>query len=83
MPVLDTAASSLQRQRETFRRMTPERRLAIAAQMSDEIRAIAEAGIRQRNPGYSADDVRAALVAILVRHEGSSRVPPRHSPPVG
>jgi hypothetical protein len=66
MPVLDTAASSLQRQRETFRRMTPERRLGIAAEMSDEIRAIAEAGIRQRNPGYSDDQVRAALVRMLV-----------------
>jgi hypothetical protein len=83
MPVLDTAASTLERQREAFRRMTPERRLAIAAEMSDEARAIAEAGIRRRNPGYSDDQVRKALVRILVEPPEAERASPRHSPPVG
>jgi len=46
--------------------MTPEQRLAAAAEMSDEIRAVAEAGIRQRHPDYSDDEISAALVAILL-----------------
>ncbi|OGO53903.1 MAG: hypothetical protein A2Z32_02775 [Chloroflexi bacterium RBG_16_69_14] len=67
MHSLDTLVAARERQRETFRRMTPEQRLAVAAEMSDEIRAVAEAGIRHRHPDYSDDEVRAALVAILLR----------------
>jgi hypothetical protein len=64
---LDTSSTALARQRETFRRMTPEQRLAAAAEMSDEIRAVAEDGIRHRHPDYTDDQIRAALVAILLR----------------
>jgi hypothetical protein len=66
MPMLDTSPAALERQRETFRRMTPQQRLAVAAEMSDEIRAVAEAGIRQRHPDHSDAEIRAALVAILL-----------------
>ena len=66
MHLLDTSPAALERQRETFRRMTPQQRLAVAAEMSDEIRAVAEAGIRQRHPDYSDAEIRAALVAILL-----------------
>jgi len=47
--------------------MTPERRLALAAEMIDEIRAIAESGIRHRHPEYSDDEVREALVVMSER----------------
>jgi hypothetical protein len=73
MPLLDTSTTALERQRETFRRMTPEQRLAVAAEMSDEIRAIAESGIRQRHPDYSDEEIRAALVAILLGREEAIR----------
>jgi hypothetical protein len=66
MHMLDTSSAALERQRETFRRMTPEQRLAVAAEMSDEIRAVTEAGIRQRHPDYSDAEIRAELVAILL-----------------
>jgi len=46
--------------------MTPQQRLAVAAEMSDEIRAVAEAGIGRRHPDYSDAEIRAALVAILL-----------------
>jgi len=46
--------------------MTPERRLALAAEMTDEILAIAESGIRARHPDYSDDEVRAALAEMLL-----------------
>ena len=60
MHPLDTSTTALERQRETFRRMTPEQRLALVAEMSDGIRAVAESGIRHRHPDYSEDEIRAA-----------------------
>jgi hypothetical protein len=75
MPLLDTSMAALERQRETLRRMTPGQRLAMAAEMSDEIRAVTEAGIRQRHPDYSDDQVRAELVGILLGPDG--RLPGR------
>jgi hypothetical protein len=66
MPPLDTPLPALQRQRDTFRRMTPQQRVAVAVEMSDEIRAVTEAGIRHRHPAYTDDDVRAALAAIVL-----------------
>jgi len=73
MHPLDTSATARERQSEAFRRMTPEQRLAVAAEMSDEIRAIAESGIRGRHPDYSDDEVREALVVILLGHEDAMR----------
>ena len=60
--------------------MTPEQRLAVAAEMSDEIRAVAESGIRQRHPHYSDDDIRRALVVILLGRDGATRGRARHIP---
>jgi hypothetical protein len=73
MHMLDTSAAALERQREAFRRMTPEQRLAAAAEMSDEIRAVAESGIRGRHPDWSDDEVREALVVILLGREDAFR----------
>ena len=73
MPVLDTSTAALERQREIFRVMTPEERLAAAAEMSDEIRAVAESGIRGRHPDYSDDEVREALVVILLGRDDAFR----------
>jgi hypothetical protein len=73
MHPLDTSATALERQREAFRRMTPEQRLAVAAEMSDEIPAIAESGIRRRHPDYSDDEIRNELVVILLGREDADR----------
>jgi len=73
MPPLDTSPTSLERQLEAFRRMTPGQRVAMAAEMSDEIRAVTEAGIRHRHPQYTDDEVRAALAAIVLGREEAAR----------
>lgn len=73
MPMLDTSSAALERQREAFRRMTPEQRLALAAEMSDEIRALAESGIRGRHPDWTDDEVREALVVILLGRDVAFR----------
>ncbi len=73
MPSPDTSTAALERQREAFRRMTPGQRVAMAAEMSDEIRAVTEAGIRHRHPAYGDDEVRAALAAIVLGREEAAR----------
>jgi predicted Zn-dependent peptidase len=49
--------------------MSPTQRLEAAAQMSDDVRALAAAGIRARQPGLSEAEVQAALVRLLVGGE--------------
>ena len=81
MPLLDTSTTALACQRETFRHMTPEQRVALAAEMSDEIRAVTEAGIRHRHPAYADEEVQAALADILLsRGDGMHRRARRISP---
>jgi hypothetical protein len=63
--------------------MTPEQRLAAAAEMSDEIRAVTEAGIRHRHPTYTDDEVRAALAGILLGPRDAMRQHARRSSPGG
>ena len=53
--------------------MTPEQRVALAAEMSDEIRHVTEAGIRHRHPAYADDEVRAALAAIVLGRDEPMR----------
>ena len=80
MPPLDTPPTITERQRDAFRRMTPGQRVALAVEMSDEIRAVTEAGIRHRHPAYRDEEVRAALAAIVLGREVAA---PRRSRPAG
>jgi hypothetical protein len=74
MPVTDTSTAARARQLEVFRGMSPAERVTLAVEMSDEIRAVAEAGIRRRHPEHSDDQVRTALVAIVLGRESAARV---------
>ena len=61
--------------------MTPQQRVAVAAEMSDELRRVTEAGIRHRHPAYSDDEVRAALALIILGPAWTPRQrAPRTSP---
>ena len=44
----DTTQEAVTAQRAVFRQMEPARRLALACEMSDELRAVAEAGAAHR-----------------------------------
>jgi len=81
MRLIDTSREALQAQRAAFRRMTPTQRLAIAAEMSDDVRALAEAGIRARHPEFSDEQIRAALVALLLGRDDV--IPARSRRPAG
>lgn len=64
---------------ECYRRMTPAARVAAAAEMSEDMRAVAAAGIRARHPGYSDAEVRHALFRLLLGDELFRRAWP-HAP---
>jgi len=62
----DTSSAATQVQVEILRGMTPGQRLGLATRMSDDARALSAAGIRHRHPEYSADEVRSALLDVML-----------------
>jgi hypothetical protein len=54
----DTHKEAYDKQREIWFAKTPGERLAAGLQMMDDMKALMESGIRQRNPGISAIDVK-------------------------
>ena len=74
MRPLDTSPAAHALQREAFRRMTPQQLVAAAIDMSEHVRALAESGIRSRHADYSDDEVRLALIEILLGRESAARV---------
>jgi hypothetical protein len=66
---LDTSADANRQQVLAFRSMTPNYRLQLADAMSAEVRSLAESGIRQRHPEYSAEERQAALAEALLGRE--------------
>lgn len=65
----DTTPEAARVQAEVFRRMSPERRLELALQMSDSLRATVAAGVRSRHPALTAEQVRLAVIRLLVGDE--------------
>ena len=65
-PPADTSRAAQERQLEAIRLLTPARRLEIAASMSDDVRALAEAGVRSRQPDLTPDQVCDAVTDMLV-----------------
>lgn len=62
----DTSADAQDRHLRALADLSPEQRVEAAAALSDEVRALAEAGIRQRHPEFSPAEVRAALADVLL-----------------
>ena len=61
----DTSPEAHAAQIEVYRRMGPEGRVELAFRMSDNVRRIAAAGILDRHPEYSDEEVRWALFRLL------------------
>lgn len=70
----DTSASAHEVQLAAFRRLTPAERAAAALQMSEEVRALAAAGLRQRSPLADQAAVEAALRRLLLGRELADRI---------
>jgi len=58
----DTSPEAAAIQAEIFRRMTPEERLRIALELSEEMRNITLAGLRSRHPEMSEEELRRELI---------------------
>lgn len=57
----DTDPAAYERYVAALRAMSPQERLLAAANMSADVRRLAEAGVRSRNPDYDDAAVQAAL----------------------
>ncbi|HEY3143567.1 MAG TPA: hypothetical protein VGJ86_20695 [Acidimicrobiales bacterium] len=60
----DTSPEIHALQLDVYRSMSPERRVSIAVEMSEEVFAIAASGIRARHARYGDDEVRWALLRL-------------------
>lgn len=70
----DTSAAARQVQLAAFRRLTPSERALVALQMSEETRALAAGGLRQRSPHAAQAEIDAALRRLLLGRELADRV---------
>jgi hypothetical protein len=62
----DTDMNAYRVQIGVYRRLGAEARARMAAEMSEDARRIALAGIRQRHPDYGDEQVRRALFRLLL-----------------
>ena len=65
----DTSAEAQRVQTEALRRLTMEERARMTFELSDNLRAVTEAGIRHRHPEYSDEQVRLALIRLMLGEE--------------
>jgi hypothetical protein len=65
----DTTPEAAKVQLEIYRRMPPSRRLELALALSDTVRRVAAAGVRQRHPAYSDEQVRLAVLRLTLGDE--------------
>lgn len=70
----DTTPDGQGTQREIIQRMGGRARLEMALQMSEDARAVSEAGIRHRHPDWVDEQVRRALYALLLGEQLAQRV---------
>ncbi len=65
----DTAPDVRRAQEFAWRRMGAEGRVRLMLQMSDELREVALAGIRRREPGLTETQARGGLLRTLLGDE--------------
>lgn len=62
----DTSVEAARVQLEIFRRMRPEKRLAMAMSLSDSLRRLAADGVLSRHPHYSPEQVKLAVFKLTL-----------------
>jgi hypothetical protein len=72
----DTAPAAARVQLAIYRRMAPARRLEVALQLSDGLRALVAAGVRSRHPAFTDEQVHDAVLRLTLgdwsRHQAVS-----------
>lgn len=79
----DTSAEAHAQQLDAWRQMTPEERLAVAAEMSDALRRLVEAGVRSRHPDDAGPQVQAAVAEAILGPELAAVLRRRRTEPIG
>jgi hypothetical protein len=72
----DTTPEAARVQFDVFRRMSPERRLELALEMSRSLRQLVASGVRSRHPDYTEEQVRLAVARLTLGHELFAKVYP-------
>ncbi len=72
----DTTPEALQVEAAIFRRMTPDQRMALAFRMTASLRTVAAAGVRNRHPEYSEQQVKMAVIRMSLGDELFRKVYP-------
>jgi hypothetical protein len=72
----DTSREAHHVQTAIWRRLGPSGRVALAVAMSEDLREVTRAGVRQRHPDYSDHDVELALRHLIWGAELFSKVYP-------
>ncbi len=72
----DTTPEARQVELEVWRRMPPEKRLALAFRMTASLRDISAAGIKSRHPEYTPEQIKMALIRMSLGDDLFSQVYP-------
>jgi len=62
----DTTIEAAKKQFEILRRLEPEVRAIMAFELSDNLRSIAEAGVRLRHPDYDERKVKQEVLRLMI-----------------
>ncbi len=65
----DTSEEAARVQLAVFRRMSPEKRLKLAFQMTADLRRRLAEGVRQRHPEYDAHQIQLAVIRLTLGEE--------------
>lgn len=63
---MDTSNEADRVQFECYRRMTPEERLRIGLQLSETVRKSLLEGVRKRHPEYTQEQLRLAVIKLIL-----------------
>ncbi len=70
----DTAPEISERYHAMIGALSGARRLEIAAKLTSGVRALAEAGLRDRHPGASDEEIRCRLTVLLYGRDAAARL---------
>jgi len=62
----DTTVEVARKEFEILRRLGPEVRARMAFEMSDNLRAVVDAGVRLRNPDFDEEKVRLEVLRLMI-----------------
>jgi hypothetical protein len=62
----DTTIEAMKKQYEILRTLLPEKRLTIAFELSDYLRSVVQAGIKQRHPDYNEQQIEKEVLRLMI-----------------